>query len=415
MHKKFEYKWIIAVGCTLVMAVTHAVVNNSISLFMKPVSDQMGFSRTEFALCNTITALTSMVSSLGWGYLYSKFKPKPLHLISAIGLSLSFFTLSHSRLLIHFYVSSFFLGVFFSGAALLPVSLMINRWFDQYRGLALSIALSGSGVGGIILNPIINQVIFTKGWEDAYQVVAMIILFVSIPVIGLLFKNPSNPSQPVPKPEYSSATSLPKKQEENESLKDLFKISWPYLFLFGATCTSIVSMGCMLNLPSYLYDSGFNPVTVARITSLYSGFLLLGKILLGLIYDRFGSKKGTIFSGVCMLLACILLLLIKNKALVYVMTIFFGLGAAIGTVTPSYLSGKLVPNIHFGVFYSIVQFFLNLGIALGVPMVAKINDIFKSYQPAWILLGFISILMTLSFLYSLNKAKTIFLSKLLHS
>ena len=62
------------------------------------------------------------------------------------------------------------------------VSVIISNWFTLKRGLAVSIALSGSGVGGVLLSPVTSAVIASYGWRVAFLVLAAICLVAALPV-----------------------------------------------------------------------------------------------------------------------------------------------------------------------------------------------------------------------------------------
>ena len=91
------------------------------------------------------------------------------------------------------YISSFFTGIFFLNAALIPVSMMITNWFVKKRGLAMSIAMAGIGVGGTIFSPIITTLLEYYGWRHTYQIMALIILVLAFPAaFFLLRKSPQD-------------------------------------------------------------------------------------------------------------------------------------------------------------------------------------------------------------------------------
>ena len=84
-------------------------------------------------------------------------------------LALSFFLYSQSTQLIHFYLLSIVLGIGSAGTHVIPVALLITNWFKEKRGVAIAIALAGSGIGGMLFNPVANYLITTYSWQSAYR------------------------------------------------------------------------------------------------------------------------------------------------------------------------------------------------------------------------------------------------------
>ena len=73
---------------------------------------------------------------------------KKIMTISIIGYAACYASYSFATSPIHLYISALLLGVFYLNATLIPVSMMVTNWFVKQRGLAMSLAMAGIGVGG---------------------------------------------------------------------------------------------------------------------------------------------------------------------------------------------------------------------------------------------------------------------------
>jgi MFS family permease len=77
------------------------------------------------------------------------------------------------------------------GSATLPITwtkAIVNN-FDRYRGLALGIALTGTGLYGFIASPSIQAMINAFGWRWAYVGVGLLPLVLSLPLAFFLFRD----------------------------------------------------------------------------------------------------------------------------------------------------------------------------------------------------------------------------------
>src|SRR5712691_6282959 len=64
------------------------------------------------------------------------------------------------------------MGISFGGV--MPAATAITRWFSRYRGRAMAITLSASGLAGFIVAPTINRILTANGgnWRQAWVIVA---------------------------------------------------------------------------------------------------------------------------------------------------------------------------------------------------------------------------------------------------
>ena len=77
------------------------------------------------------------------------------------------------------------------GVGTLPTTFTrtLLNWFDRKRGLALGIALSGIGVGGIIIPPVVQHLVGAIGWRETYVVLGMVVLLVAWPAVYWWFRD----------------------------------------------------------------------------------------------------------------------------------------------------------------------------------------------------------------------------------
>ena len=124
----------------------------------------------------------------------------------------------------------------------------------------------------------------------------------------------------------------------------------------------------------------------AAIISIYSMVGIFGKIVLGWINDKFGmvasAAAGCIMFGV----SFFFMLAGQDVTMLYIMAILFGLGDAIGTVTPPLVTSAIFGKEKYGEAYGIANSFTQVGLSFGSIMVAGVFDLSGSYTPAWILL-----------------------------
>ena len=80
-------------------------------------------------------------------------------------------------------------------AGTLPITFTkaISRWFHEKRGLALGIALVGTGIGGAVAKLIAEELINSVGWRMAYVGIGFLPLIVALPIALFAFHDVDDP------------------------------------------------------------------------------------------------------------------------------------------------------------------------------------------------------------------------------
>lgn len=130
------------------------------NMFLIPVTRDMGINRGTFSIGNAI--------------------------LQAIGIFLA--PLMTKKLAAGNLKRIQMISIAYLGATMIPISIMITNWFDKKQGLAMSLGLSGVGIGGFILSPLITNWLENYGWRKTYLIFAVIMLAVSLPVSIFIFR-----------------------------------------------------------------------------------------------------------------------------------------------------------------------------------------------------------------------------------
>ena len=119
----------------------------SISVFLKPVSLEFGWSRGQTSFAYTIASFASAAFGVIWGQVADKYGTKWFGLAGAISMSLTLLALSSLDSIYQFYLLYFLFGALGSALLFSPLYANVGFWFRENPGLALGIAASGCAVG----------------------------------------------------------------------------------------------------------------------------------------------------------------------------------------------------------------------------------------------------------------------------
>lgn len=187
-QSKLFYGWIVVLGCVLITMTMVPPIMALSNKYLIYVTEDLGISRSAFTLANTILQGLGIFISPMVAKNLAKGDMKKIMTISVIGYAACYASYSFARSPIHLYISALLLGVFYLNATLIPVSMMVTNWFVKQRGLAMSLAMAGIGVGGTIFSPILTFLLESYGWRNTYRIMALTILVVALPTTLFILK-----------------------------------------------------------------------------------------------------------------------------------------------------------------------------------------------------------------------------------
>jgi MFS family permease len=276
-------------------------------------------------------------------------------------------------------------------------SLFLPNWFVRRRGLAISIAFSGVGVGAIVLLPWLQTIIGQHGWRASCWAMGLLVLLVLGPLnllarrrpedIGLLpdgrshaegggnLRRPSN----IVDPAWAST---------DWTLGRAMRTSRFWWIVLGYFCALFAWYAVQVHQTKYLVEIGFSPLVAAWALGSVSAVAIPGQVSLGALSDRVGREwvwsAGCLGFAVCYA-ALILLKHVPSQALLYLMVISQGfLGYALTSVM-----GPIVAEIfegpHYGSIFGTITTALIIGGAAGPWVVGFIRDATGTYGPGFVL------------------------------
>ncbi len=406
--KKIFFGWYVVAGGFILMAILHSMMQTCFSLFVVPVTADMGITRSAFGICNTVVMVVTMLLSPYMGKWLSQKRTTLIFTVCIIGLGLAYASYGLARTAWHLYMSAFLVGVFSCGAVALPLSIIITNWFKKSRGTAISIALAGSGIGGAIISPILTMVIQQMGWRPAFFIFGIVMIVVEVPVALFLMRpRPEAMNLQPYGAEESAAQAAGGTSDEGVSLQELKKHPFFWMYWAGMFVMGLVGFGSLGQLAASLTDA-YGQSFCAMIISFFLLLLTPAKISLGWVYDKIGPKFGTVYVMGFFAVALAMLLITNSTSLMWVMAVFYAIGICSGTVTPPVVTAATFGAKHYGEIYGFVNFGVMAGGALGAPVVAAVYDFAGSYDVAWIACSILCIVSTVLLVLADIRCKQVF-------
>ena len=162
----------------------------SISVFLKPVSMEFGWTRGQTSFAYTVVSFSSAAFGVMWGQVADKFGTRWFGFVGAICMSLTLFLLSYMDSVFQFYLLYFLFGAMGSALLFSPLYANVGFWFKENPGLALGLAASGGAIGQAFIPHISGILIEASGWKSAYMNLAFIYIATALPISFLIKESP---------------------------------------------------------------------------------------------------------------------------------------------------------------------------------------------------------------------------------
>ncbi len=387
----FFYGWWIVLASFFLMFAGIGIVLNCIGVFYSAVLQDLQFSRGAFGLYVTLLALSATVAFPILGRLIVKYNSQVVIGICILVTGISFAAYSQCTQLWHFYLVSVIVGAFGAGTSILPASILLTNWFVEKRGLAMGIAFTGSGIGGMLCNPLAQWVINNYSWQSAYIVLGIVFLAVTLPFVIFVIKLHPAMKGLVALGDTESSTEAPVLMglSTAEALKSL-----PFWILaISFLLLELIQLGVQNNIPIFLHDVGHLATFAASVMAAYMGLLVLGKLLMGSVLDKWGPKVAISFGVALLVIALFAFIGSGAMPMVVLFVVAFAFASPMITVLPSYMVGDIFGNLDYGTIFGLIQIFATIGTALAMPLSGFVFEKTGSLVPVWYLFTGIAIVV----------------------
>ena len=299
------YSWIVVA----VLAVTLTIASGGRFLFgvvLKPVSEEFGWNRAQLTGAVMLAMIVLSICQPLVGILVDRIGAKKILIGGIALLGVSLIPLSFATSLWQIYV---LYGVLtsFGLAAASPVlaTSIVGRWFTQNRGLAMSVATSGSAFGQLLIVPVATWIMLVSSWQTTYRVLAVALLAVAIPLSAIFLRDA---------PRTAAAAGKAPLQEDGLTLRDAIAHPAFWILAFGFVVCGWTMAFPNIHFLAYADDMGMSVLHAANTISATAIFSIVGSVLLGLAADRFRRTSVLALTYALRGLAFPLLLLPRNAA-----------------------------------------------------------------------------------------------------
>jgi len=368
--------------------------NPTIGIFIKPITEEFGWTRATFAGANTIGTIAGGLTAIFMGPLLDRYGPRWLMTVGFIAVGGSLAALSQINALWHFYFATIVGRVVVQGVLNLGVQVSTPMWFVRKRGQA--IALAGMGLRfGNGLTPVYAQAILAaSNWRLAMLSVGIVAWVVGfLPSLLFLRRRPEDmglrpdgdPGPPGRGPFAEAARRAPEaaREERSYTLREAASTRPFYVLLLITTVTFFVGAAVNFHLIAYFDDQGINASVGTFVLTAWAAFTLAGGLAMGFIADRVPVKPLLAAAYAGLAGSLLLLLDVASAPAAFLWAAAYGITFGMNTTLHQLVWPVYFGRDALGAIRGVVTAFNMTSNAFGPLAAAFVFDATDSYRLIW--------------------------------
>lgn len=358
-------------GTTLGMP---AIPFYTIGVFAPIFAQQFGWSFA--AIFGGLSLLAGAVLIVGpfFAALIDRFGARMVASISLPCLGLSYMTLAASNGSIkQYYISWLAIAIFGLGATPVVFTRVINNAFEERRGLALGIVLSGAGLFAFLVKPLAQLLIETVGWRVAILIIGAMPIVIACPLV--LWGFARLPSR------AAGLRPTVNKAPEGMTAREAFSSRHFWLLAIVFIPMSLAIAAPLPNIENILRSLGLSPRDVVQLASLVGIAAVAGRLLGGVLADRFWAPAvGTVILTMGAISCFILSHAQVSFPLACTAIVLLGLTSGVEFDLMSYLVARYLGMRSYAVTYATLYGIFVVGAFVGPGLFGYVFDRTGTYS-----------------------------------
>ncbi|MEJ5975179.1 MFS transporter [Novosphingobium sp. PS1R-30] len=358
-----------------------SLMTGTVSMFIQPISQEFGWSRTLIASGVSIGAVATTLGSPFAGLLFDRFGPRKLAIpgVTITALSIAAFSFANGSpaqwfalWFVYAFVSLMAKGTLWTAA--------VANVFDKSRGLALGITFSGSALTSVLLPPLTIWLIDEVGWRMTY--VWLGLGWGGMTLLACLFflydlRDRPTDSAAAGQPPADVRAAMP-----GLTLGEAWRNSALWRIGISTVLTMVLTLGLSIHLVPILGAAGVPRGNAAWLLSLAGIAGLLGKLVSGVLLDRFRPNWiGGLTLGMTALAFGLLIDGIRSPTLIVFAMLVNGYTTGTKIQVVSYLTARYGGMRNYGTLVGVMNGAMASGLIVGPVYAGLVFDLTGGYGP----------------------------------
>lgn len=383
----FYYGWVVLFSAGSSQFVRNAAGSLTLAVFIYPISEDLGWSRTLIAGAASVGGLAASGASPIVGVLIDRYGARLVLAISVLSLGISTMSLAWATTPIAFYLAYGWGRVIFSSSVQIGSSVVVSRWFIRMRGRASGLLGMSHSIGMTLFPLLASLVIMYRDYQTAWIVLGLSAWAIALLPVSLLISETPESVGLLPdgetKPADTGATGPVTPEEPTWTARQAVRAPALWVLALAVGALFAVQSGTNIHLVAYLRDQGLGEAIAASSISVTAIMTAMGSVAWGWAAERYPARF--VLAGVAMLMGGAALALISADTVVegYAYAGLFGVALGGLLVVPPVAYGDYFGRRSLGTIRGVTEPFISLGQAAGAVMSGAVFDLTDSYLIAF--------------------------------
>ncbi len=399
VRQRFHYKWVIVIVCFTMVLITLGFCSSNSGIYNAAIADALGKPRSAVSIIKSFRFIATTIINLYFGLLIRRFGVRRLVAFGFLSLIGSTAAFAYATTLPVFYLGGLLLGIGIAFTSTTMASFIVRRWCTTNVGRYTGIVLASNGIGGAIAAQIMLPIVQAEpfGYRHAYKLIIIILIVTAVISVSLLREGPKV---------QSLTTEIPKKKNRGvfwQGIEYSTARRRAYFYIVAACVfiTGLLLQGISDVKAVHMRDVQVPENIIVNLASISSLCLTFSKILVGIIYDRYGLRP--------IIFACHILTAVSFVLMCFISSAPFGITCAtiaaivmtfalpLETIMIPLLTNDLFGAASYDKLLGIFMAFNTAGFMLGAPLVNISYDLCGSYVPLFIVSAVVMLIVTIAF------------------
>lgn len=385
----FFYGWVILGSAGSTQIVRNAAASLTLAIFMYPMAEDLGWSRTVIAGAASVGGLAATLFSPFMGWAVDKFGSRAILTSSVLILGISSIISGWATIPLVFYISYGTGRVILSSSIQISSSVVVSRWFIKLRGRANGVLTFCHSIGMTSFPLLASILIGLYGWQTTWKIFGFLVWGIAlIPVAILIRETPESmglkPDDDIAQTNEQNVEASP---EINWSIGQAIKTFSLWQLALSGGLFYIVHGGVNNHMAALLQDYGLSANQAAIAISINAIFTGLGGLMWGWITDKLSMRLCYLILSVLMGISSIGFILVSGIVSAWITAAIFGISLGGLLVVPSVAIANYYGRNSLGTIRGFIEPFGSAGTAIGAILSGIIFDLTGVYEIALILLA----------------------------
>jgi len=364
----------------------------AIGLLLHPMAHDLSWSRSTLSLSVTVFMVLSACALPVVGHLVDRFGARIVLAVSVLATALALAAMSliedpWEALLVYGVV----FGLGCAGTSITPVGVLLSRWYPHRMGMANSVAISGMGVGQLLVISVLAVQLTTLGWRGSFLALGVATLVCVLPfVLAMTRMEPSVRAAPSPDP--SAGTRAGASDEGRaETLREALASRRLQLLLVIYVVCGFQDFLVATHMVAFALDEGVDTLLAGNMLAFMGLTGLVGVLLAGVLNDRFGPVLPTALCFALRIVLCALLLLGREPAVIVGAALLYGVTFWMTAPLAVVFARESASIALLGTVSGLITMVHHVAGGIGALAGASIFDAYGSYTRAFVAMLVLSV------------------------